>query len=102
MTLKSLTPGVLALAVLGAWLELRPSAAGPEAAALERGRAHVEKSCLGCHAGAGIDEVAKRRIAQGPEALDAFLTSHFVPDAALRADVVAYLQRRAAAAGSGS
>jgi len=96
MTWRALTPGILALAVVGAWLGLRPSPADPQEAAPERGRAHVEKTCAGCHPGAGLDAVARRRIAQGPGALDAFLASHYVADAALRADVVAYLQKRVA------
>ena len=101
MRLKALSPVFVVLAVVGAWLGLRPSAADPGAAGLERGRAHVEKTCVGCHAGAALDAVSARRIAQGPDALGTFLASHHVPDAALRADVVAYLQQRAAEGSGG-
>jgi len=100
---RSLTPGVLALALVGGWLALRPTAADTAAeTALARGRAHVEKTCSGCHSDVALDAAVKSRLHGGADALDAFLAKHFAEDSALRADVVAYLQARVAAASDDS
>ena len=72
-----------------------PSArAGAESS--ERARAHVEKRCTGCHPGAKLDDVVRKRNATGDSALDDFLKGHHVADAELRAEVVAYLKARLA------
>lgn len=72
---------------------------GPDEASAP-GAATAEESCVGCHAGAQLDAVVRRRVAEkdANAALDAFLARHHVPDAALRADVVAYLVARLEAA----
>jgi hypothetical protein len=98
------TTAALAIAALLAGLLLaapwlRADAGNGEA--VERGRAHVEKSCLHCHPGAELDALVRKKVADRalPAALDAFLSGHHAAEPALRADVLAALAHRLAAAG---
>ena len=90
MVARGIALGVALLALLAGGC--KPGEAAPEDAALSRGRAHVEKKCVGCHAGAKLDAAVAKR--NDPAALDGFLSGHYLEDAALRSDVVAYLLSR--------
>ena len=74
-----------------------------DGAAAARGAAQVEKTCIGCHPGPKLDAVVRRHVAgkDAGVALDGFLAGHHVPDAALRADVVAQLRARLDAGAGG-
>jgi hypothetical protein len=98
MIMRSVVPGLIALAVLAGWFALRPLGADAQDEAPVRGRAPVEKPCVGCHPGSRLDAVVSRRLgSQGRDSLDAFLAGHHVADAALRKDVIAYLETRTGA-----
>ncbi|NNL68293.1 MAG: hypothetical protein HKP30_18735 [Myxococcales bacterium] len=91
---KTATAWVVPIALSGAllaasWLH----AASGDAASIERGRAHLEKTCLRCHAGPQLDALVRGKLAE----LDGFLAEHHAADPALRADVIAALEHRLAA-----
>lgn len=74
-----------------------PAEPANDAAAVARGQTFVEKTCVGCHAGAQLDVVVGRRLeAREVVPLDGFLATHHVPDKAIRAEVIAYLKHRLA------
>ena len=60
------------------------------------GQTTVEKTCAGCHPGPQLDALVAARVGdQDPKlALDAFLAKHHVPDAELRAELIAHLMSR--------
>jgi hypothetical protein len=96
VAVKSTAVTALGIAWMASSLSGCEPAARAEADGSERAQAHVEKTCVGCHPGAKLDEVARRRNETGADALDTFLKAHHVADTALRAEVVAYLRTRLA------
>lgn len=94
--------GMFVVVLSGLLLVVHPlRAASTPDDAVARGRAYVEKSCIGCHAGVKLDAVVEKRFDPAQRsAFDAFLATHHVPDSALRSDVIDYLEMRRAAASS--
>jgi len=97
---KSTAVTALGIAWIASSLSGCEPAARAEVDSSERARAHVEKTCGGCHPGAKLDEVTRRRDEAGADALDTFLKAHHVADTELRAEVVAYLRTRLAQSSS--
>ncbi len=97
--MKLLAPSLAIVGALAAWAGVQLFGSGPDAEAVARGRAHVEKTCVGCHPGSQLDVVAARRLDPADrDPMDRFLAGHHVADPALRADVIAYLETRLPAA----
>lgn len=85
----------LVLVVFVSWLSASTLCASEESEALARGAAHVQKTCVGCHAGSQLDVVVSRRLDPlDLKPLSAFLATHHVREDSLREDVIAYLRTR--------
>lgn len=97
--MRWITLGTGVFAILVGLVAVDRLRAEPEDEAVTRGREHVEATCVGCHQGPQLDAVVSRRFdPENRETLDAFLSTHHVADAALRADVITYLEIRMATA----
>jgi len=103
MKRRTLAAVVVALAVVAGWAGTRIPGAADQSPGVERARAHVEKTCAGCHPGPVLDTLVRQRLARKDGGtLEAFLAGHHVPDPQLRAEVVAHLEARLAGSSSGS
>ncbi len=98
--MDKVTAGAMLIAI-GALLLTSAGLRADADAGGDRGRAHIEKTCMRCHDGAKLDALVRARVGDRelPAALDAFLAGHYAADPALRADVLVALEQRLAAAG---